>query len=437
MHLHRPRDPQAQSLRSLRTFTLAAAAVLALPGPASAQGEILKLPQSVWTDINRFVFLVALDIYSPGSAQPAYQEHLKKLETSQELYWACVGWGRDGFPALQRFAEDLAKDDIRNMLEAMHTASDGIAAGGGDPGHVFETQSQALEARFKTLSEIAQNLTFYVDRLQKASKATIYESKRRQIPLTGFVEVGADPDRAQSAIEAAANRWKWLLSDVQELRRLVGQARSADSEKEKALYASIGLDTWKDIATNARGFLTDVPRQQRFLSGDNYYDDCGVVEGKWLKLHNLSVGFGRGWLSLGFPPGKNFGYDFDAQLRLAGVNHEVAMSWRFRKVGKGWWMVTNEAGGDSRLLNGFEGQGPEPTVRLAVAHSFSGVHYRDGQYWRFLPLGNLGGCRVINSYLGYLSSLTARRWPGRDGPSYDVIMARTTNELNQQWRILQ
>jgi hypothetical protein len=46
-----------------------------------------------------------------------------------------------------------------------------------------------------------------------------------------------------------------------------------------------------------------------------------------------------------------------------------------------------------------------------------------------------GGCRLINSYVGDLSSLTAKRRAGPGDPVYDIILADTTNGLNQQWEL--
>jgi hypothetical protein len=115
-------------LTSVRTFTLAVAAMLAAPGPVVPQvGEILKLPESVWTDINRFVFLVAFDVYQPGVSKVAYQHHLSQLDSYRELYAACRQWGQQTFPVLQKLAAELAKDDIGNMLVAMKGASEARA----------------------------------------------------------------------------------------------------------------------------------------------------------------------------------------------------------------------------------------------------------------------------------------------------------------------
>ncbi len=66
---------------SRRTFALAVAVLLAAPvmgAPQARQGppkvgEMLKLPESVWTNINRFVFLVAFDVYGSGITKVPYE----------------------------------------------------------------------------------------------------------------------------------------------------------------------------------------------------------------------------------------------------------------------------------------------------------------------------------------------------------------------------
>jgi hypothetical protein len=426
---------------SLRTLALAAAVLLGAAGPVNPQaaqgrgpskvGDVLQLPESVWTNINRFVFLVAFDVYGLGQTQLPGGHHLSKLDSYKELREACREWGKQTFPALQKIAADLARDDIGVMLVAMKNASDGIAAiadGRGDPGQlashrrVFETQSAALEKRFAALSTISDTATGQMERLRKASKAAIFEYKARKLPPTEFVEVRADPDAVLSALTAANGSWTWLLSDVKELRRLIGKSQSVGTE---ALYAQIGLDTWKDIARSAQGFMTDVPRQQRFLSGDNYYDNCGpVVEGRQYAVINLAGG--RTVLSLdgmGFNPGP--------KLRLwditPGMGGPASGKWQFHKLGKGWWRITNSVFGNAKALDGGKG-----TASVVTLGAFS------GQYWRFLPAGNEGGCRLISSYTGDLRSLTAAltgRQPHNNHPIFDVVVANTTNDRNQQWEI--
>jgi hypothetical protein len=427
---------------SLRTPAVAlalfaAAAVPGNPQVTSGRGatqvvDILKLPESVWTNINRFVFLVALDVYEPGITQVPYQRHLSKLASYPELRAAGKVWGNQTFPALQKIAADLASDDIGVMLVAMKNASGQIAAiaeGRGDPGQlanhrsVFETQSAALEKRFAALSEISATATVQMDRLRKASKATIFDYKAQKLPPTEFVEVGADPDAVLSALTAANGSWTWLLSDVRELRRLIGESKSAGTE---ALYARIGLDTWKDVASAARAFMTDLPRQQRFLSGDNYYDNCGpVVEGRVYALSNADSG--STVLSLDGP-----GYNPGPTLRLwnltPGMGGPPSGKWQFHKLGKGWWRVTSDAfSTGTRALDG-----GSKTASVVPIGDFS------GQYWRFRRSGNQRGCQLVNSYAGDLSSLTAiiaSRQPHNNLPVFHVIMAHTTNDRNQLWEL--
>jgi hypothetical protein len=423
-----------------RSFALALAVLLAAPGmgaqPAAAPGpakvgDVLKLPEGVWTNINRFVFLVAFDVYGSGGTQLPYEHHLSKLDSFKELRLACRQWGEQTFPDLQKIASDLARDDYGNMLTAMKSASEGIAAineGHGNPSQlanyrsVFEAQSKALEARFGALSAISETATTQMDRLRKASKAAILEYKARKLPPTEFVEVGADPDAVLSALNAANGSWTWLLSDVRELRRLVGKSQSAGTG---ALYAQIGLDTWKDIAVSARGFMANVPLQRRYLSGDNYYDNCGApVEGRPYALLNLVIA--QRVMSLdgmGLTPG--------SKLRMwpltPGMGGPASGMWHFRKIEKGWWRITNAVYGDAKALDG--GKGPAAVVPLGA---FS------GQYWRFLPAGNMGGCRLINSYLGDLSSLTATitgREKHNNSPIFDIVLANTTGAQDQQWTI--
>ena len=412
---------------SIRTFTLAVAATLAATVPGCPQGsgpqvdQILKLPESVWTNINRFVFLVAFDVYQPGVRNLEYVTRFSQLKSYAELRAACRQWGEETFPALQELAKQLAKDDIGNSLAVMKRASRAIAA--GDSGlagrHAeFDAQSAALERRFIELGKISEAATGQLERLTKASKAAIFEYRGRKFPITEFVEIGPDPDAVLTALRATDGRWKSLLSDIKELRRLAGEA---NSDKAEALYLDIGLDTWADIAKSAQGFMADVPRQRRYLSGDNYYDYCGPIEGHWYNIANLELSplFWSKYLSAS---GGRLGLRVNA-VRMYGHLNEEDLQWKFLKLGQGWWRVVNRKLGDASALDG--GPGSASVVALGA---FS------GQSWRFLPAGKPGGCRLFNSYAGELFSLTEAVTNGTPAVT-TVTLQPTTGGTNQQWQI--
>lgn len=80
---------------AIRAITLAAAIILATPvvgtlaapGTGATQvGDFMKVPQDVWTNINRFVFLVALDV-NAGPGNPEYQRR-STLACWAEVYAA-------------------------------------------------------------------------------------------------------------------------------------------------------------------------------------------------------------------------------------------------------------------------------------------------------------------------------------------------------------
>src|SRR6185503_12435930 len=60
---------------------------------AKKTGDVLKLKPEVWTEINRFVFLIAFDIYAPGQTNLELVSHFDKLDSYPKLHQACRRWG--------------------------------------------------------------------------------------------------------------------------------------------------------------------------------------------------------------------------------------------------------------------------------------------------------------------------------------------------------
>jgi hypothetical protein len=431
--------------KEARFLFLAAAGLLVLPSPVNPQvGDILKLPPIVWEDINRLAFLVAFDFHEPGRYQSP--NRIGKLDSYPELFAACRQWGNETFPAVQKLARELANDDIGATLTEMRHDSEQMNLAHGNAGEQegwrtkFLEKSSALEARFGELAAISDKLTPQLERLRKASKAAIFEYKRRNFPPSEFTEVRADPDAVISALNLANNRWRSLGNHIRELRKLVKESRS--QEEEAALYAKIGLETWKDAAKSAQGFMADLPRQQKFLTGENYHETCGVQEGPWYLIVNAAAaeavkpggnqagGAPAFYLRLGFrrPAEQPPDFEIGGQLRL-GRSEQGANQWRFKKLKWGYWKVVNRTASEYLFRN------PEKTMAERAGNSV-GVATWDltrGMYWRLLPAASGSGCRFVNPLHGDTMALTARLRPGQNEAVYDVSMTDSTGAPDQLW----
>jgi hypothetical protein len=123
------------------------------PFDLSAPGATFDVPESVWTDINSFVFLVAFDAYSPGATNTAYPSRFGKLASYPRLRAAAQTWGNSTFPRLHYIASQLAKGDIKRLLTSLDSS---IKKRKTDPAAAqseFEPAFQALRQSFTTLRD--------------------------------------------------------------------------------------------------------------------------------------------------------------------------------------------------------------------------------------------------------------------------------------------
>lgn len=412
----------------IRAITLAAAVMLAVPATGTSQvGDFMKVPQDVWTNINRFVFLVALDAnVEPGT--PEYQRR-NALASWAQVYAAGQQWARETFPALQQLAAELAKDDIRGRLQLMLQAAEAIAQGRDDQRAPFEAVATAIEKRITGLLAISASTREQIGRLDAASRAVRTEYQQRPTPDPALLEIEIRAERASEALRAATNAWSGLQSDVKELRRVVGAAQKVDPD----LYARIGIVRWADVVRDAKGFLTDMKTQQRYLTGEDYYDNCGVEEGRSYALSGNPITGGSAYLgALGRSGdlGGSFIHLFD--------NADALALWQFKKLGKGWWQIHNQAWGEHFALDGGKGGAalvpvnPPPTTT--------------GQFWRALPVRE-NRCYWFNSFEGAGYALEAKETRPRSRPPLpsgrgweirptDVKLMPTTKREQQQWLVI-
>jgi len=158
-------------------------------------------------------------------------------------------------------------------------------------------------------------------------------------------------------------------------------------------------------------FVTSIPQQQKYLSGENYYDNCPFNDNKFYLMGTFSS----------YPLGEQLFLSLEqdsSTLKMMPYvpythNSYPNQEWRFKKIGRGWWKITNRAKGDGYALD---------TGVMDRAGGFT------GQYWRCMPTRLPGWVRLINSHTGELKSLDFIR------NTYKASMADTGEVPGQHWR---
>lgn len=373
---------------------------------AGKAGEVLKIPQSEWNNINSFVFLIGFDVNGvPGAVNLEYAKRFGQMKAYPDLRAATRQWGSVTFPLLQRLAQELSKSDIRDLLTRLNAAFNRRKADPGGAQQEFQQTFIELNRKFRELSDLSASVKQQFENLDRASNAAIQEYRSRNFPENKWVSIGPKLSAVQQAIGLMNGQWGALLADLQDLQRLMANNQLDDIDIE------VGVLTWNDIMLSARGFITNIPQQQKYLSGENYYDNCPLLDTAFYLMKNS------------FLSKQNFvlGLEQDSrtlQMRPRGApNTDLSFrqQWRFIKIGQGLWRITNRAKGDGYALD---------TGTLALKGAYT------GQYWRCMPTESPGWVRLVNSFTGELKSLDTY------SDTFKAHMADTGNLTGQYWQFV-
>jgi hypothetical protein len=227
-------------------------------------GEFMKVPQEVWTNINRFVFLVARDVNSaPGGHE--YARRHAVVASWPEVYAAAQMWSVYTFPALQQLATFLVEDQdlINGLLGDMLKAAEAVARGQVEKRRIFDRFAKLLEIKMKLYFDTAEGIMQEMERLDQAGRAVKEGILRAQTHDFALLDIEIKAEHASAALGASMEAWRGLQSDVTELRRVVSAAEQVDPD----WYGRVGIKRWAEIARDAKGLVTDLKAQQRYLEG--------------------------------------------------------------------------------------------------------------------------------------------------------------------------
>lgn len=398
---------------AMRATPLAQAQKRSVDLSAGKAAEAFNIPQSVWSNINNFVFLIGFDTQGgPGAINVEYAKRFSQLKSYPRLRAATRKWGEETFTLLQDLARELSKGRIKTLLSELNAAIDKRRTDPTGGQQEFERKFTALNQEFALLAGLSQRATEQFKELDAASKAAIEEYKNRNFPDNQWITIGPKFDDLQRAFGLMNGQWGALTSDLNDVRKLVSNNRLDDIDIE------VGLLTWDDVTRSANGFVTNIPTQREYLSGNNYYNNCSIlgtpntyflIINSFLESKNHVLGADGDKLKMMFRP--------------PGQTTAARMEWKFIKAGNGWWKIINRAKGESFAVDSAT-QGSGYVPRLTPIGPYS------GQLWRCLPSGQNGWVRLINSFNGELKSMDTY------SDTFDAFMDNTNNRSGQYWKFL-
>jgi hypothetical protein len=373
---------------------------------AGKAAEAFKVPQAAWSNINNFVFLIAFDRRQPGVINVEYAKRFSQLASYPRLEAISKKWGQETFGLLQDVARELSKNEIKTLLTLLNNS---FVTRKTDPRAAqreFDQSFNQLNRIFIRLADLTNRATQQAKELNTAGQAAIQEYRSRNFPENEWITIGPKLSDAQQALALMNGQWGALTSDLKDLQGLMANNKLDDIDVE------VGLLTWEDITRSAQGFLADIPAQRKYLSGENYYDNCPLREDGYYTMTNSFQASANAVLT--------FAGD-RLKMMSAAPAPRAEQQWRFRRIGQGWWAVSNRSKGDSLRLDVWNDGAGFP-ARLAPTGNLS------GQYWRCMTTQAGGWVRLINAFNGEFRSLDTY------SNTLEAFMAATENRTGQYWR---
>lgn len=416
---------------------------------ARKTGDVLKVSPKVWTDINRFVFLIAFDIYQPGGPETNLElvKQFNKLDNYPKLHQACRRWGDVTFQNLQRLAEELSTGDIRRLLTDLKSAvgrrpSDPVGAK-----KAFVVAADKLMGKINRWEGISKGVKEDLEFLSTQALAAATQLRGTQAPeARRIVDVGPELADVVAALAGVNDHWGALSSDLSALRKKMATNLNSEDPFMLDITLEIGLASWQAVEGAAKTFMTNVPMQRKYLTGDNYYDECPFDVNVWYLMQTKGFliqtrdqpGYQEGTVlgteiqrtSAGDVGGAQRDPTIYTQIVLFGKgsdtgNPDAKVQWQFQTLGRGWWRIINRAEGDSKNLELFW---PWPgylelpksdrigsfsvivndlkrTHDIADSNLTSANIVIPRQRWRCVPTGESNYFRIYNAALGERLSL--------------------------------
>ena len=404
-------------------------------------GELLNLPTSDWTHVNRFVFLIAVD-------NEELSTQFKQLQVYPELNRSCVKWKDTTFISLQQLAQRLSKGEIRRLLIELQSALDKTKTDPRGAEQAFNATYESLKTELGALDTLSKGIASDLDTFTRLTDGALLQYKQLGYDVNSPVGVSRIVvAQVQAALGAMNGQWGAISADLERLNGRIKRELATNDPDLRQLSVDFGLESWKNLEASANKFLTDVPEQQRNLSGEYYYDLVPIRDNyPGYIIQNRKYPAGSDYVlstaASGPAPVEMVPY---ARSTTAQRRNE----WFFTKKGGGWWNIQFWVGRPFDVLDWYTiviGGGSQIHAVHMVKNcsaQISGstcraedVRYRM-QSWRIVPISNGSPTltyRIYNASLG-------PTWSLEPSPNFRMgkrvtMGKRDDSNPAQQWEII-
>jgi hypothetical protein len=201
-------------------------------------------------------------------------------------------------------------------------------------------------------------------------------------------------------------------------KTLILPAGASDIPELYDLDIKVGLSAWDEVVERAKAFHSNAPAQLKYLSGQNYYEECPLDEGSWYVMNNLFLNDKDYVLTAQCPGRIQSGPSHTARLIMKpqipaelefGASYDYYnawfQQWQFHRLGKGWWSIESRIRSDTGYLFLFllDASAHVPRTQLISPH----LKIPYTLWWRCLATTTQGPgwFRLVNANLGELQGL--------------------------------
>ncbi len=387
------------------------------PAPIAAQ---------VWHEAAEFSFLVGHDLII-GDASMTLVGRLRGLATFDELRSEAAQWG--AVQGRLHTAADMITQ-LRGVVAGLQQLCDDLDAVSLDPAAPFDETTwnsgagyleQQLDVTIAAAAPMVAHLLRYAD-LLRATAAGYARSDHAPNPV---IRIGPAPEDVAGGLGELGARWRALLSDLQNARRILPVTPERPSERPlvaiTAAMAGIARVAAEAHALSAER-LTDAAFR-RYETGDYLYDQCPMISDRqWVALVSMywtdkrrdamQLGPGVAVSALNAPPG------------AGGMDR-----WQFNRIGLGYWMIRHgvdrptSAALDIRL-------NALVSYPLTMSPTDGERPLTSGQYWRCAATDQPDRIRL------YTLALSEARVVDTPPDTPQANMADAGTVETQHWRVL-
>lgn len=355
--------------------------------------------------------------------------------------WAALRPAMEAWPQTESAINTAARDDLLRLagvMAGLQRLCDQLDALALDPDPGFDETAWSLEASQleDVLDQVIAQTGPRVDALIAAQDLIAVASAnyaRAGYQANPHLRIGPDIGAVAEGVGAVAGRWRALLSDLRNARRILPVTPEIGSERPlvaltAALTAITRVLAEVEALTGQR-----LPRDvaERYATGDYLYDDCPmIVDGQWYRLESgywttklgqMATLGAQVPLEMTASTFINLGSVTGLATRLPQIDR-----WQFNRVGYGYWMIRNGAATPGVAALDVENNAAK-FYPLTLTETTGNSPRFSGQYWRCGATSVDGKIRLFNYFLSEDYSIDTFN---------DVaspIMANTGNFAAQYW----